>query len=248
MINVTRGVRPNSLDKPDIKSYLNKVALYNSLSDGDRKNISKPESNISYRNSDVLEAFDRDFHSKCYLTEQKYYSSYSMDIEHFKSKAFGQFPELKYEWTNLYPCSHDANMAKPRNEPNGGYLDPCDPNDDVEKEIIYTLEMGGVAFFDVLNETNIKAVNTCKLLDKIHNGTDNYSKNKTAELRLLIHKKERDVIDLIMKWLYVKGSNTEEEIRTERKIKNILSRKSDFTMLLRSLSCVKQYLPKEFLD
>ena len=119
-----------------------------------------------------------------------------MDIEHFRSKAFGQFPELKYEWSNLYPCSHDANMSKPRIEPIGGYLDPCDLNDDVEKEIVYTLEMGGVAFFDVLNENNIKAINTCKLLYKIHNGIDDYSTKKTAELRFLISKKEREVIDL----------------------------------------------------
>ncbi|PWK26851.1 hypothetical protein LV89_02057 [Arcicella aurantiaca] len=248
MINVTRGDKPTSLDNPAIQSYLDKVASYNSLEDDDRKNASKPESNISYRNSDVLEAFDRNFHSKCYLTEQKFENSWAMDIEHFRSKAFGQFPELKYEWTNLYPCSHDANMAKPRNEPDGGYLDPCVPIDDVEKEIIYTLEMNGVAYFDVLNKTNIKAVNTCKLLDKIHNGTDDYSIKKTGELRHLIHKKEREVIRLIMEWLNVKGSNIEEEIRAERKIKNILSRKSDFTMLLRSLSCVKKYLPEDFLD
>ena len=246
MINITRGKRPDSLENLNIKSYLDEVALFNSLNDNDRKNTSKPESNISYRNSDVLEAFDRDFYSKCYLTEQKYQTAYSMDIEHFKSKAFGQFPELKYEWTNLYPCSHDANMSKPRIEPTGGYLDPCNPNDDVEKEIVYSLEMGGVASFDILNENNLKAANTCKLLDKIHNGRDDYSKKKTAELRFLINKKEREVIDLIMEWLYEK--NNEDKIRVGRKIKNILSRKSDFTMLLRSLSSVKKYIPLEFLD
>ena len=246
MINITRGKRPDSLENLNIKSYLDEVALFNSLNDNDRKNTSKPESNISYRNSDVLEAFDRDFYSKCYLTEQKYQTAYSMDIEHFKSKAFGQFPELKYEWTNLYPCSHDANMSKPRIEPTGGYLDPCNPNDDVEKEIVYSLEMGGVASFDILNENNLKAANTCKLLDKIHNGRDDYSKKKTAELRFLINKKEREVIDLIMEWLYEK--NNEDKIRVGRKIKNILSRKSDFTMLLRSLPSVKKYIPLEFLD
>ena len=246
MINITRGKRPNSLDNPDIKIYLEEVAAYNNLSEDDRKNTPKLEGGISYRNSDVLEAFDTDFHSKCYLTEQKYQSAYSMDIEHFRSKAFGQFPELKYEWSNLYPCSHDANMSKPRNEPLGGHLDPCDLNDDVEKEIIYTLEMGGVAFFDVLNENNIKAINTCKLLYKIHNGIDDYSRKKTAELRFLISKKEREVIDLIMEYLDEK--NSENKLRIIRKIKNILSRKSDFTMLLRSLSCVKKYVPKDFLD
>jgi hypothetical protein len=246
MINITRGKRPNSLDNPDIKTYLEEVISYNNLSEEDRKNTPQPKGGISYRNSDVLEAFERDFYSKCYLTEQKYQTTYSMDIEHFRSKAFGQFPELKYEWTNLYPCSHDANMSKPRIEPKEGYLDSCNSNDDVEREIIYTLEMGGVAFFDVLNLNNIKAINTCKLLDKIHNGTDEYSRKKTAELRFLISKKEREVIDLIMEWLYEKDN--EDKVRVSRKIKNILSRKSDFTMLLRSLSSVRKYVPEDFLD
>jgi hypothetical protein len=191
------------------------------LSEDDRKNAPQPKGGISHRNSDVLEAFDRDFESKCYLTEQKYYSSYSMDIEHFKSKAFGQFPELKYEWTNLYPCSHDANMLKPRNEPIGSYLDPCDPNDNVETEIVYSLEMDGFTFFDVLNENNIKAVNTCELLNKIHNGIDDYSRKKTAELRFLISKKEREVTTLIME--YLNESELQDKIRVGRKIKNILS-------------------------
>jgi hypothetical protein len=246
MINITRRKRPDSLDNPDIKTYLEEVISCKNLSEEDRKNTPQLKGGISYRNSDVLEAFDRDFYSKCYLTEQKYQTSYSMDIEHFRSKAFGQFPELKYEWTNLYPCSHDANMSKPRIEPTGGYLDPCDPNDDVEKEIVYTLEMSGVASFDVLDKNNIKALNTCQLLDKIHNGTDDYSQKKTTELRFLIHKKEREVIDLIMEYLHEK--DTEDKIRVSRKIKNILSRESDFTMLLRSLSSVRKFVPVDFLD
>jgi hypothetical protein len=246
MINITRRKTPDSLDNPDIKTYLEEVISCKNLSEEDRKNTPQLKGGISYRNSDVLEAFDRDFYSKCYLTEQKYQTSYSMDIEHFRSKAFGQFPELKYEWTNLYPCSHDANMSKPRIEPTGGYLDPCDPNDDVEKEIVYTLEMSGVASFDVLDKNNIKALNTCQLLDKIHNGTDDYSQKKTAELRFLIHKKEREVIDLIMEYLHEK--DIEDKIRVSRKIKNILSRESDFTMLLRSLSSVRKFVPVDFLD
>lgn len=249
MINIIRGKRPDSLDNADIKSYLDEVALYNSLSDDDRKNTSKPESKISYRNSDVLEAFDRDFHSKCYLTEQKCENSWAMDIEHFRSKAFGQFPELKYEWTNLYPCTHDANMAKPRKEPKGGYLDPCDSNDDVENEIIYTLMSNGESYFDAKDSQNIEAKNTSALLDKIHNGDDFNSKKKTATLRFYINKKADEVKELIMSWQAHKlKGNIVEEKRSERNIKNILSRESDFTMLLRSLSCVKLYLPKEFLD
>jgi hypothetical protein len=246
MINVSRGERPESLDTPEIKLYLDEVIAYNELSKEEKLKATKPDAG-AYRNSDVLEAFDRDFFSKCYLTEQKFPNSWAMDIEHFKSKNFGQFPELKYEWTNLYPCSHDANMSKPRNEPIGGYLDPSDESDDVEKEIVYTLGFNGEANFDVLNSINEKAINTVNLLDKIHNGSDFDSRHKKAALRFYINKKSDEVKDLIMEWLDVKG-NVEDEIRASRKIKNILSRKSDFTMLLRSLSCVKKYVPNDFLD
>lgn len=246
MINVTRGTRPTSLDRAEIREYLEQLADYNLLDEEAKKNASKPDAG-AYRNSDVLKAFDRDFYSKCYLTEQKYANSWAMDIEHFKSKAFGQFPELKYSWDNLYPCSHDANLLKPKKDPVEGYLDPCNPNEDVEKEIVYTLGLGGVAFFDPLDNSNIKAKNTASLLDKVHNGLDFDSKQKTAELRLLIAKKVEDVNKAIMEWLHVKG-NLEEEIRTGRKIKNLLSREADFTMLLRSLDCVRKYVPADFLD
>ncbi|GAB2629236.1 hypothetical protein GCM10027035_24140 [Emticicia sediminis] len=246
MINVTRGTRPTSLDRPEIREYLEQLADYNLLDEDSKKNASKPDAG-SYRNSDVLKAFDRDFYSKCYLTEQKFANSWTMDVEHFRSKAFGQFPALKYEWDNLYPCSHDANLLKPKKDPIEGYLDPCNPNDDVEKDIVYTLGFGGEAFFDPLNNTNIKAKNTASLLDKVHNGLDFDSKQKTAQLRLLIAKKEEDVKEAIMEWLHAKG-NSEEEIRTGRKLKNLLSRESDFTMLLRSLACVRKYVPADFLD
>ncbi len=249
MINVTRGERPASLDKPEIQEYLEQVAAYNLLDEEAKKKVNVKNINAGeYRNFDLLEAFDRDFYSKCYLTEQKYANSWAMDVEHFRSKAFGQSPELKYDWQNLYPCSHDANILKPNNEPVGGYLDPCNLADDVEKEIIYSLGFGGKAYFDPLDEQNIKAKNTTKLLDKIHNGTDENSTQKTAELRLLISKKEHEVKDLIMAWFNAgKKGFREEEIRLGRQIKEILSRKSDFTMLLRSLTCIK-YLPKDFLD
>ncbi len=223
---------------------MEQVAAYNLLDEKDRKATPKPDAG-EYRNSDVLDAFDRDFYSKCYLTEEKHPNSYSLEVEHFKSKAFSQSPELKYEWTNLFPCTHDANILKPKKDPDGGYLDPCDATDDVEKEIVYSLEFGGKSYFEPLNEQNVKARNTSKLLDKIHNGIDYNSGKRAERLQHLIAKKEHELIKLISKWQF--EENLEEKARTSSKIKNILSRKSDFTMLLRSIDSVK-YLPKDFLD
>lgn len=244
MINVTRGPRPTSLDRAEIREYLEQVAAYNLLDEIEKDRTKQPNAG-DYRNNDVLDAFDRDFYSKCYLTEEKFPNSYSMEVEHFKSKSFGQSPELKYEWSNLYPCTHDANSLKPKKDPEGSYLDPCDINDDVEKDILYDLLFDGIACFGVHDDTNIKAKNTVKLLDKVHNGTDYASKQKTKRLRHLIAKRAWELVNLISKWSF--EDNLEEKFKYGNRIKLILSRKSDFTMLLRSIESVK-YLPPDFLD
>jgi hypothetical protein len=247
MINITRGNKPTSLDRPEIQLYLDEVIKYNLLVKQGTKPAKEPDEG-AYRKSDVLKAFDRDFHSKCYLTEQKFENSWAMDVEHFKSKSFSQYPLLKYDWQNLYPCSHDANISKPVIEPVGGYLDPCESGDDVEREIVYDLMFNGKANFGVLNKQNSKAVNTVNLLDKVHNGHDFDSTQKTATLRYFISKKSFELINLIGNWQNFKlNGQLIEEVRTELKLKEILSRKNEFTMLLRSLSSVK-YLPDEFLD
>jgi len=94
MINVNRSPTPASLQRPEIKTYLEEVAKYNSLTADEKKTAQKPDAG-SYRAGDVLEVLENDFNSKCYLTEQKFANAYAMDIEHFKSKAFGQHPETK---------------------------------------------------------------------------------------------------------------------------------------------------------
>ena len=171
-----------------------------------------------------------------------------MDVEHFKSKSFNQYPLLKYEWQNLYPCTHDANISKPTTEPVGGYLDPCKATDDVEKEIVYDLMFDGKTSFGALNQQNIKAVNTANLLDVVHNGHDYNSTQKTATLRYFISKKSFELIKLIVEWQNFKlRGQTNEEVRIGLRLKEILSRKNEFTMLLRSLSSVKT-LPEEFFD
>ncbi len=243
MINVIRGEKPSSLDRPEIKQYLTDLIIYQEASEEERKKLRKPSAG-DYREWDVLEAFDRDFYSKCYLSEEKFANSWSMDVEHFIPKS--KQPALKYEWTNLYPCDHDANMSKPNIQPDGGYLDPCSAEDNVETEIIYELGVGGAANFYPHKSSNIKAINSSELLDRIHNGSDRNSKQKTANLRLKIKKKEDELIKLIQNWQ--KEVDKTEKEKFEQEIKNLLSRKSDFTMLLRSLDSVKKYLTKDFLD
>ena len=184
------------------------------------------------------------------MTEKKAFAnSYAFDIEHFKAKAISQSPELTYEWANLYPADHDANMLKPRIDPSEGYLDPCEPSDDVEKEILYTVMFGGECHFQAMDASNKKALNTAELLERIHNGHDESSKQKTANLRAEINERRNRILELILEWLGAsKENDIQKEFELRTKLKKYLSRESSFTMLMRSMSAVRNHIPTEMLD
>jgi hypothetical protein len=244
MINIVRPAQsPASLQTQAVRDYLDAIADWQQ-----DPTLPKPDPTPSYRNSDLIEAFDDCFFAKCYLTEKKFVSSYEMDVEHFLPKD--AYPELRFEWANLYPADHDANMTKPRRLPEGGMLDPCNPHDDVEKGLFYWLDYRGEAcHFEAIDATNIKAVNTAQLLNRIHNGHDNTSKKKTGGLRKALFDRRDEVYKAIMKWQNAKlTGNQDEERRQAITLKRLLSRKSAFTMLMRSTTAVKQHVPPDFLD
>lgn len=244
MIKLDRETKiPVSLTTPAVQTFLSDLQDFK-----DGILDAKPNPPSNYRNWDVLEAFDKCFFSKCYLTEQKYINSWSMDIEHFIPKS--ENPSLVYDWENLFPANHDANMMKRGNTPSGGYLHPCQDNPEIE--LIQILKIGGVgADFIASNNQNIKAKNTANLLNYIHNGNENDENTikKTAELRGLIYEKHEKVRDLITDWLDAKSKNDKiREMQNKEQIKKLLSRKESFTMLIRSSPYVKKYVPIEFLD
>ncbi len=238
MINIARNIAvPDSLNTQEIRDYIASMVAY--LND---QNNPKPDKPASYRTSDLLEAFDRDFHSKCYLTEQKFSNSWAMDIEHFIPQ--NERADLVYEWTNLFPADHYSNMLKPRNTPAGGYLNPCDPGDNVETEILYSLSAYGESpDFGPRDAGNQKAVNTSNLLRRVHNGHDHNTKMATASLRHAIHKKYIEILKKAIDW-YKSADGSQEKEQAKRELRDLLSRESSFTMLCRSIPVVQQ-LPNE---
>jgi hypothetical protein len=243
MINIQREHQiPESLETPEIKKYIIDIQAHLT----DPINVIKPTPPDTYRNSDLLAAFDRCFYSKCYLTEQWFPNSWCMDIEHFIPQA--ENPQKRYDWGNLYPADHRANNMKPRITPPGGYLDPCDPADDVETEIMYSLSsMGQIPKFEPRDHANIKATNTSNLLNNIHNGHDNNTKLSTAGLRFEIQKKYDHILNLLINWLdSPHGTDIRHQYGIE--IKMHLSRRSSFTMLIRSMVAVINHVPPNFKD
>jgi hypothetical protein len=242
MVNVVREADvPASLHTAEIRQYISAAAAHIE----NPVNSPKPQPPGSYRTSDLLEAIDRVFKGKCYLTELKYVNSWIMDIDHFIPK--NERVDLIYEWSNLFPLSHYSNMIKPRTTPEGGYLNPCDVADNVEWQIVYTLcRYGLIPNFEARDVQNVKAVNTCILLARIHNGHDENTANATAELRHAIHKRYIEILNKICEWRQ-HSNDSQEKLQARRELRDLLSRESSFTMLMRSIPAVRQ-LPQDFFD
>ena len=188
-----------------------------------------------YRNDDVLDALYTLFLEKCYLTEEQFRFRNEIQIDHFIPHQ--NQSELRFGWSNLYPASPRANLLKSNANPDGGYLDPCHPADDVETAIIYSVEVGGAVLLQPRDAANVKAVNTAALLTKIHH-----------ELGEAIRLKHHAVVYAVARWRTTQQDpDRQKQAEAELELKALLSRRSSFTMLMRSIDIVDM-LPAEFFD
>lgn len=242
MINLTRFQRiPESLKSSRANQY--KVDLSNHLLDPITYSKPQPSTDI-YASEDVLDAFEKRFPTKCYLTEQWYADMTLLEVDHFI--PCDQDPSLAYDWHNLFPCDPNANRMKLARNPINGYLNPC--KDDVESALVQSL-MLDEPIFSAVDVTNLKAVATAELLNHLHNGENKQHKSyrKTKHLRYLIMKKKDEVMNALTDWLGY-PANSIEKAEAEIKLRNLLSRTTSFTMLMRSLPSVKLHVPATFLD
>jgi hypothetical protein len=250
MIRLQRPPVPASLNTPEMQQYVADCAAYAAAcaAASDPSTVSKPVKPGSYRGSDVLQAFDTHFFSKCYLTEQWHGSSYEMDVDHFV--PVNQNSALKFDWNNLFPAAHKANMMRPRQWPAGGLLDPC--HDEVETRLEATIEAGGQRpNFKAADQQDQAACNTAELLNLLHNGRlgDEESKRNTKHLRVTIAAQYERVMRAIQYFLAAQASgNSQKLVNARRELKLLLSRQAPFTQLMRSMYSVVEFVPSELLD
>ena len=88
----------------------------------------------NYDGQDVQKALVADQHQKCYICEQKINKSFQ--IEHHKAKATGYYPELKFNWSNLFLACSYRNGRKPND------FDILNPvNHNIEEIISHHLDL-----------------------------------------------------------------------------------------------------------
>jgi len=117
----------------------------------------------SYNGQDVQKQLLTDHDEKCYLCEQK--TGKSFQIEHLKPKAEGYFPELKYEWTNLFLSCPYCNGRKPNKLK---LLAPAAHN--IEDIIEHQIEFSKQKIVFSKSNTDEETTDTIALLDRLHNG------------------------------------------------------------------------------
>lgn len=192
-------------------------------------------SQTEYRSDDVLDALYTLFLKKCYLTEQQFSFRNDMQIDHFIPHQNRN--DLKFSWSNLYPAHQRANLLKSNSNPIGGYLDPCHPDDDVETDIMYSVDVGGSVLIHPRDASNVRAVNTAALLNKVH-----------LELNEPIRLKHHAVVHAVARWRTAQlVLDRQKQAEAELELRLLLSRKGSFTMLMRSIDVV-ELLPAEFFD
>ncbi|MGI4873617.1 MAG: hypothetical protein ACRYFX_20865 [Janthinobacterium lividum] len=244
MISLQRPPAPASLATPEMQQYVAECAAY-AAGPATAPVPAKPG---NYRSSDVLRAFDEYFFSKCYLTEQWHGSSYEMDIDHFV--PVNQDASLKYDWNNLFPAAHKANMMRPRTWPAGGLLNPC--QDKVETRLLATIGYNGSEpRFEATDAADVAARNTAELLNLLHNGKagDELSRQNTKHLRVTIRKRYDEVMHAILAFKDAREQGTPQQLaNAQRELRGLLSRRAPFTQLMRSMRAVQSYVPADLLD
>lgn len=186
----------------------------------------------TYRTDEIVTALYEDFLGKCYLTEIRFSDKGLMEIDHFVTQT--EDAGRVYDWSNLFPIHEKANKKRPKRTPAGGYLNPCYQQDDVEQDIIYRIRFDGTVFFNARDSTNLKAINTAKLLTHVH-----------LEFKGAVSEKHNEVVTNLWEWknAVLKG-DTMKALDRELVLRSLLSRRSSFTMLMRAITDV----PTEFFD
>ncbi len=197
----------------------------------------------SYSGIDVVYALHEAFLGKCYLCETPVEPG-TLDIDHLKPKAKGQFPELECEWTNLFPTcnTHRCNLRREKKYPEGGLLDPG-ANHCVEQRLQQTIVdlVSGVLQQDVrcrfsaVDEKDQAAVNSAVELDRVHQGTGSSERAKlsAAALRKAIAKRIMHVATSVRQLLSLPADANDRRSELETELRIHFSRRAPYTMLVR---------------
>ena len=211
-----------------------------------------PESLASgrYDGTDVIDALHVAFLGKCYLCETALGPG-TLDVDHRKPKAEGQFPELKCVWTNLFPTckTHGCNGRRERKYPADGLLDPS-AGHEVERRLnqfIFGIVSGVLngdldCRFKAVHADDLAARNTATELDRIHHGTSSSERAQLTarDLRTAIKMHIMHIAASVREFVSLPPDAHERRDVLQIELRKHFSRRAPYTMLVRSYFSARQ--------
>ena len=146
-----------------------------------------------YDGQDVQDLLYSDQHGKCYLCEQETHKTFQ--IEHFKPKEVGYFPELKYEWTNLFLSCGYCNGRKLNSSE---ILNPLNHN--IEEVIAQRIDIYSKKVEFISETTDKNITDTVELLNKLFNGKSNIRDVKGKILFDDLNREISNFINMLLKY------------------------------------------------
>jgi uncharacterized protein (TIGR02646 family) len=187
--------------------------------------IEAAKKNGSYRESDVINQLERDFHGKCYICELK--GLQDPNVEHLLPHKNGKYSERKFDWDNLFLCCNHCNGIKNSSKYDEGILDCCKL--DPERYLNFELKEDNVTITE--NGNNDDTVKrTVMLVQEV------FGKQDTG-LRTYAIKERLDELQKEMNILYKNLGNYKEKptsSATLRRLRILLGRESAFAAFKRS--------------
>mgnify|MGYP000960445626 CR=1 FL=1 len=153
-----------------------------------------------YDGLDVQDLLYSDQYGKCYLCEQETHKAFQ--IEHFKPKEVGYFPELKYDWTNLFLSCGFCNGRKPNTSE---ILNPSNHN--IEEIIAHRIDIYSKKAEFVSDAKDKSTNDTVELLNKLFNGKSNI---RDVKGKILFDDLNREISNFLKMLLIYKSTPNEE--------------------------------------
>ncbi len=179
-----------------------------------------------------------DFLGKCYLCESSIFLGV-LEVDHRVPQADPAGVDLRFHWSNLFPACRSCNGRRSKRWPTDGLLFP--DRDGVEARLDQRLEWVGselVARFLAVSPDDAAARNSAEELGQLHLLPGGRRRiDKADDLRAAITAQYALVSEKEREYRNARAEHGAEDLRTRRAedlLRFLLSRRSPYTMLLRS--------------
>ena len=192
-----------------------------------------------YRSGEIFRILLEDCYHKCYICEIKPIPS---EVEHRLTHKGDE--ELKYDWYNIFYSCRYCNKVKNQRKFDSGIIDPTkiDPEEYIDLHMDYGTLREKVVIVKKLKDNDLVDV-TVELLNTVYNN-DSTDINREAAFNL--RNRISDQLNVFL--MHIKLYQEEQRIGDYDKIKNEISRSSEFAAFKRKIVRDDPELSKVFAD